>query len=311
MILDTDTPLLENLYIDGLLTVDPSREETTINAKNIWIQRGGLYAGDEETPFPGKFNIVLHGSKNDPDMLVDPDLFANNKVLVNTGALNLYGTIPTFLKDRLTATAFPGDTTITMGDTTGLEVGDVLLLTATELNWNSSEEVNVVSVDSETEVTVTPALGFLHYGSTEVTLESRIGDMDMRAWAIKMNRDITITKDDIDWGCRVITTKYTDYEVFERYDGSATLQAVAIKGCGKENSDVHALEFYNNKNDTNVVTHSVIEQSDRFCVKAAHTDNLVFNDNVMFDCIQMGVFLESVDDYSIDNSVAVKVAEDP
>jgi len=86
-----DTPVLGNLYLDGLLTANTSFPNLTLHAHNIWIQRGAIYAGTQDIPYPGNFSITLHGSKYDPDIIVDADVYTNNKVLVNTGALHLYG----------------------------------------------------------------------------------------------------------------------------------------------------------------------------------------------------------------------------
>jgi hypothetical protein len=60
----------------------------------------------------------------------------------------------------------------------------------------------------------------------------------------KLTRSITITKDELDWGCRVLTTKYDDFPSGYHIEGSTFLHNVDIKGCGKENSEVHALEYF-------------------------------------------------------------------
>ncbi len=53
-------------------------------------------------------------------------------------------------------------------------------------------------------------LKFLHYGSNDITKSTIVGDLDMRAIVRKINRNIVITRDSNDWGCRVVTTLYSD-----------------------------------------------------------------------------------------------------
>jgi hypothetical protein len=46
--------------------------------------------------------------------------------MVVTGKLNLYGVTPGSVWTKLTATAFTGDTTLTVGSTSGWAVGNTL-----------------------------------------------------------------------------------------------------------------------------------------------------------------------------------------
>lgn len=65
---------------------------------------------------------------------MDADLFANNKVIVNTGEIKLYGKVPEFKQSRLASSLSKGSKTITLVDTpTDLVAGDEILITPTEL----------------------------------------------------------------------------------------------------------------------------------------------------------------------------------
>jgi len=70
--------------------------------------------------------------KSDPDILIDANFQANNKLLVNTGSLLLYGKPSTFTETRLAAIANAGSSTITVINATGLVINDIIIITSTE-----------------------------------------------------------------------------------------------------------------------------------------------------------------------------------
>jgi len=119
----------------------------------------------------------------------------------------------------------PGDDTLTVDTSTSFSAGDELLLSATEFGSNENEKVFVVSQTGGV-ITLNDTVSHFHYGSNSETLNTRVGDLDMRAWVVKLNRNVRIEKDDIDWGCRVLTTKYTNYDLNKRWDGSTILDQV-------------------------------------------------------------------------------------
>lgn len=99
------------------------------------------------------------------------------------------------------------------------------MISSTEYNHLHNEKVFVASYHSGT-ITLNSTLSHFHYGHVNKTLETRLGDLDMRAWVVTLNRNVKITKDDIDWGCRVLNTKYTNYDLNKRWDGSMILDNV-------------------------------------------------------------------------------------
>lgn len=72
-----------------------------------------MVAGYPDTPFPGKIDIQLDGTKEGDYIVIDPFVEAGNKVLAVTGNLQLYGNkIPKFTQTRLYANARKDDTTV-------------------------------------------------------------------------------------------------------------------------------------------------------------------------------------------------------
>jgi hypothetical protein len=60
---------------------------------------------------------------NDTGITVSPDL-VGNKMIVNTGRLELFGTPPATIWTKLTAFANIGETSITLESASGWKIGD-------------------------------------------------------------------------------------------------------------------------------------------------------------------------------------------
>lgn len=80
------------LTIDGVLNLDiPAGYTLNIRAKWIWVRRGELIAGSSNNRIKGNINIELIGGRFDPYLFLDDRLEIGNKVLLNTGDLQLFG----------------------------------------------------------------------------------------------------------------------------------------------------------------------------------------------------------------------------
>jgi len=108
------------------------------------------------------------GTKTDPDLLVDADLYAGNKVLVNTGTIALYGKVPTTITTRLSASASSGSKTITVLAASDWAVGDQLVISPSEFGIAESEYVKIAAI-SGTTITLEQNLSYFHYGSASTT----------------------------------------------------------------------------------------------------------------------------------------------
>lgn len=112
------------------------------------------------------------------------------------------------------------------------------------MNHQQAEVIEVDSVDATANtITLKTGVQFLHYGSAAATVTEGSLTADLRAVVSRVTRDIVITKDQEDWGCRVVTTKFEDFDSNYATNGETVLQNVRIDGCGKKESEVHSLEF--------------------------------------------------------------------
>ena len=105
----------------------------------------------------------------------------------------------------------------------------------------------------------------------------------MRAIISKMTRSIQIKKDDIDWKCRVINSKWSNFDTGETFNGASKLHYVQIKGCGKQNSDKYSLEYYNNAESHELVGSTVME-SDMWCIFVKGAKMVTMTDNIVHNC---------------------------
>jgi hypothetical protein len=93
---------------------------------------------------------------------------------VVTGSVKLYGKAPTIVSTRLTASAFAGDTTMTVISSTDWAVGDTLALAPSFSSSTQYETVTITAI-SGTTITFTPALQYTHYGASSTTISNSIG----------------------------------------------------------------------------------------------------------------------------------------
>ena len=110
--LDTAVPILNELTIDGELHFEDTADRT-LEAYKIWVRVGDVFVGDDGYPFTHQAKIILHGSKDDDHLVVDPGE-SGNKMLAVTGGLNMFGVPPGTIWTKLTAMASVGATTISV-----------------------------------------------------------------------------------------------------------------------------------------------------------------------------------------------------
>ncbi|XP_066278772.1 fibrocystin-L-like [Branchiostoma lanceolatum] len=178
LLLDTDTPVLKMLLIEGgELIFD--EQDVELQAENILITGGGLLqVGTEEEPFQHKGIITMHGHVRSPEL----PLYGAKTLAVREGTLDLHGKPTpvtwTFLADSVS----PGDTTVTLTQSVNWEAGNQIVFATTghrhTQRQNEVRTIASVSSDGRT-LTITEALQYRHisavttYSEAGVTLETR------------------------------------------------------------------------------------------------------------------------------------------
>lgn len=124
--MNVDPPILNYTEVNGILIFDRTRDNI-FQSKYIWVKKGIIKIGSEDSPFSKKANIILHGSKNDSYLVIDPDA-SGNKMLAVTGGLEFYGVQPQTPWTRLTQTAVVGATQINVVSAVGWKVDDKIVI---------------------------------------------------------------------------------------------------------------------------------------------------------------------------------------
>ncbi|XP_078617899.1 fibrocystin-L-like [Branchiostoma floridae x Branchiostoma japonicum] len=178
LLLDTDTPVLKMLLIEGgELIFD--EQDVELQAENILITGGGLLqVGTEEEPFQHKAIITMHGHVRSPEL----PLYGAKTLAVREGTLDLHGKPTPVTWTFLAASVSPGDTTLTLTQSVNWEVDDQIVLATTghrhTQRQNEVRTIASVSSDGRT-VTITEGLQYRHisavttYPDAGVTLETR------------------------------------------------------------------------------------------------------------------------------------------
>ena len=91
MVLDlAETPILGRLEINGRLTFK-NNMDINLRSKLIWVRKGEFFIGSSTVPYLNEGKITLYGDQDSETLVVSPSITAGNKVLANTGILEIYG----------------------------------------------------------------------------------------------------------------------------------------------------------------------------------------------------------------------------
>ena len=137
-----------------------------LQAFGIWVRAGELNVGTEDEPFDSTVEIRLHGNNRSPtEFVFAPQIPVNNKHLIVTGKLNMFGIPRTKRVTRLLDSALPNQTNLILEPGLDLVNGDKLGLPATNVQVYDSETVIVESYDADSGlVTLTEPLQGYHFG---------------------------------------------------------------------------------------------------------------------------------------------------
>ncbi|XP_061597205.1 fibrocystin-L-like isoform X1 [Cololabis saira] len=168
VLLDTDTPVLKMLLIQGgTLVFDEADIE--LQAENILITDGGrLQVGQEGAPFQHKAIITLHGHLRSPELPV----YGTKTLAVREGVLDLHGIPVPVPWTHLAQTAASGSNTLTLMMAVTWKPGDQIVVASTGHRHSQKEnEVRrIVAVSADgTTLTLDQPLTYGHLG-VSVTL---------------------------------------------------------------------------------------------------------------------------------------------
>ena len=194
VLLDTSTPALGSLSVDGALVFD--RRDLELTAANIEV-RGGLYVGSWAEPFRQRAVIIVGAEELGPES----DCFGHNYIGLVHGVLELYGDDTGPAWTRLAAHAQAGDTSIVVDDASGWQRGDRVAIASTDFYSNTSGEamdrrieVRTLTDVSGNTLSFDEPLRYARFGEAQ-----RFGSaafpttvLESRAEVMRLTRNVTV-----------------------------------------------------------------------------------------------------------------------
>lgn len=253
----------------------------------MWLMvHGEFICGTEQQPYNNQLTITLHGQPDAPEVMG-----MGNKVLgvMNGGLLSLHGKPDTTNWLHLNATAKAGDVQLVLSEPPQWQVGDTIVIASSTEDMNQAQ-VRTITAVSGVLVTLNSPLDYAHFGEVQ-TFSNRNGaswSADTRAEVGLLSRNITIRGDDSS-----ATTKHGAH-VMSMQGGEAYIDNVAFHFVGQESLlGRYPFHWHLAGNvDGQYIRNSSIYNSYNRCVTIHQTDYAKVENNVCYNHIGHGYFLE-------------------
>ena len=182
ILLDTSTPVLKMLLIDGgKLIYDRDQSGLELQAEFILIIKNGtLEIGTEDDRYLNDAFITLHGGVRCTEL----PIYGCKTIGVREGTLDLHGEFVPMTWTRLSHTANAGDTEIQLQNGVNWKSGSEIVIATTggRASMGESEKMTIDSVSADgITVTLTEPLKFEHisisqtFGSHEIETRAEVG----------------------------------------------------------------------------------------------------------------------------------------
>jgi cell migration-inducing and hyaluronan-binding protein len=175
VVLDTNTPPLHGLTINGKLSVADNKD---LELTTEWIMvHGELEIGTEAKPHTRKATITLTDNVKDEDF---GGLGGNDRsdrgIMLMGGTLNLHGNVQNTWT-KLAKTADAGSNSIQVLNAAGWRAGDEIVLASTDFSPRQAERRTISAISGNT-ITLDKKLDFMHFGKITFDVDER-GEVGM------------------------------------------------------------------------------------------------------------------------------------
>ena len=96
------------------------------------VNFGIFEIGTPDEPFTEQAEVVVHGNRTSPTLVVTDQHYLGNKVIANFGNLSWVGVTPNVTSVRLASTATAGTSVLTLLDAVDWPIGHRIVVAATE-----------------------------------------------------------------------------------------------------------------------------------------------------------------------------------
>lgn len=317
MVLDiTDPPVFRSIEINGRLTIQNDGKTYNLQAYLIYVRKGELIVGTSDKPITGKVVFTLYGTRADKDIYFNDKMFeVGNKVIANTGILNMYGKHVTTKWTRLAQTAPAGQNWILLvDDPTDWVAGDELGINPSGRDYTQRDFAVIQSINGK-NVTLASPLVYTHYGAASIDA-TKTGAIDIRAEVLHLTRNIVVKGTNEDrWGGHVVTAHNNDSGfvngnlVTITRKGSSIIDHVEFVNCSQYDTDKASVRFANffaltSTDKQSSVTNSAIHNGLGIGVMITSADNVLVDGNVIFFHHIGAIWLKKSNKATITNNVA-------
>jgi cell migration-inducing and hyaluronan-binding protein len=275
VVLDVSPPALASLTVAGELVFG----DVDLNLTSGWIMVHGTFRiGREEARYQRQARITLTGPAGEDVMGMGARVLG-----IMGGKLELHGVSRTGWT-TLDATAPAGATQILLATTTDWRAGDRIVIASTDLNPLWVDEATVVSVQGRT-LTLSAPLQYAHWGTTQSFGGATV---DQRAEVGLLSRNIVIQGDP------ATAPNGLGGHIMVMQGGQARVEGVELYRMGQKATLArYPLHWHlSQAADGQYLRNSSIWKTNSRCVTIHGTDGLRIEDNVCYDHLGHGFFME-------------------
>jgi hypothetical protein len=283
VILDSNIKV-KNLTIEGTLTCAKTR--ITLEADWIMVQgsQGRFQCGNEIQPFQGVLTITLGGATTDNVAGMGARVLG----AMSGGIIEMRGRARTSWV-KLAATANAGTDTITVDPTPNAWRPGMTLVIASSTENPRQAEVKVIKQINNNQVTLTEPLKYTHFGQQQTYSNgSKQWVVDTRAPVGVLSRNIVIQ------GPEDASTTQFGAHTMIMSGAKAFFSDVSMRRVGQKNLRGRYPFHWHLVGDgkTQFIRNSAIVDSYNRCITVHGTDNTTVSNNVCYNHIGHGYFLE-------------------
>ncbi|MGB5983196.1 MAG: G8 domain-containing protein [Nonlabens sp.] len=273
--------------VDGTLSIQSLTTDFDLSTKGIMVNDGGLLQiGSENNPYSGNGLITLLGS--DPTETLVAGMGAKLIGIMGGGRMEAHGT-QKLNWTQLNATANAGTSVITLKETANWNVGDEIVIASTDFDPDQAEKRTITTING-LDVTLDSPLQFMHWGTIQnYSNNRRTFELDERAEVGLLTHNLKIQGDSSSenngYGGHIMTmpnavSKASNIELYRMGQKSQV---------GRYPWHWHLL------GDTTgqFISNSSIHRSFNRLITVHGTNNTLVKDNVGYDFIGHGYFLEN------------------
>lgn len=243
----------------------------------------------------------MHGSKLDAAIKMSGTVETGNKVIANTGLVELHGKPKTYMS-RLMSSISKGERVTLVDLNLGWEAGDKIFFGPTTNDYNSHDYSEISNYYPDTgRLELTEAVDHYHFGDYSST-GSDFDGVDMRGEVILLTRNVKITGDSSnDHGCATVTSDRTEADRSVR-KGRAIFDNVEFYRCGQADTFKTAIRYEGARlSSESKVMNTVVWGGNGKNMLIKLSNNIEVTNSAFIGGFQFSVILTSVDNVHLDS----------